>query len=297
MYICEICNKELLCHKYQFKEHIDKCIESLKIYTCKICKKTFKSKKLYDKHILNCKNKKYICKTCKLEFKIFNELRSHVNSKHGKINNKKYFKCEICGKELFTNAGGFKSHFNNHNQEWKKIKDKNIKLAKEEFFNDEERSKEYLEGLSKRMTGFKHSSETKKKISKSVKNYMSNLSDEEYSKVVMNYINAPLRGNIAGHPNQYEPTRPEQMIIDLNIEGLIYNGNKKDAKIIRFQNTSYRKTSVPDFFYKDTNKLIEVFGNYWHPKEHEELYLNACKENGYELLILWEDEIYNNFKN
>ena len=45
---------------------------------------------------------------------------------------------------------------------------------------------------------------------------------------------------------------------------------------------------------EDTNKLIEVFGNYWHPKEHEYLYLNSCKENNYELLILWEDEIYNN---
>jgi len=53
----------------------------------------------------------------------------------------------------------------------------------------------------------------------------------------------------------------------------------------------------PDFINKKAKKIIEVFGNYWHKKEDEYIRFNHFKKNGYEILVIWESEIYNNFDN
>ena len=80
-------------------------------------------------------------------------------------------------------------------------------------------------------------------------------------------------------------TSIEQAIIDLKIENLEYTGDRifwvKTSEGYRF----------PDFKVKDTNKLIEAFGDYWHKPEQETKLISLYKEKGYECLILWEKEI------
>jgi len=306
---CEKCDKEYESPR-AYKKHIENCtgIEiKQNIFICEICSREFNSRIGLNNHVQMKhegkirKSKIYECKCeiCSREFNNKRSLNSHIQMSHNNsntINIKRNFQCPICNEFLFMNKGNFNRHIKYHDKNHvKNIGDK-ISATKQIFFADPEKSKLYLEGLSQR-SKHKHTQETKDKISNSVKKYMNSLSGEEYSKVVMNFINAPLRGNTAGHKNKYEPTKIEKMIINLKISNLIYNGNLKTSKVIKFENTNYRKSSVPDFYYEGTNKIVEVFGSYWHPIEDEELYLNSCAENNYEILILWEEELHNDFEN
>lgn len=268
------------------------------MFKCDKCGKQIKYSSNFYRHKKHCGIKKQEeCKICNLKFDNHSELMIHRNKEHIDFNKKDNFICHICNREFYTSKGTFTNHIKSHDEQWKSKKDVNIKNAKIQQFNDEIKGKELRDKISSYKKGQTHSEETKQKISNSMKNYIENLSEDEYSKFVMNYINAPLRGTDTNHSKKYEPTKIEQMIIDLNIPNLIYNGNKENAIAIRYKKQNYRKTSVPDFIYEGTNKLIEVFGIYWHPKEDEELYMNAAKENNYELLILWEDDLINNFEN
>lgn len=242
--------------------------------------------------------KKHICKICGKEFKSGGALGGHMAMAHGEANKKKEYKCPICGKVLFTNKGAFKNHLKNHDEEFKKNKGEKISKAKIEFYADEEKSEFARKLMSEKMKKDNpmYNQETIDKMTKSRKEYINNLSDEEYSKMVINFINAPKKGNAVNHSGKYTPTKIEQMIIDLSIPKLKYNGNCKDSITIRFKHKNFKHSLTPDFIYENTNKLIETFGVYWHKKEDEEIYINACKENGYEVLILWEDDLYNNFK-
>ena len=51
----------------------------------------------------------------------------------------------------------------------------------------------------------------------------------------------------------------------------------------------------PDFVNKDNNKIIELFGDYWHnktvAKKRDKGRLHAYKRNGYKTLIIWEHEL------
>jgi hypothetical protein len=46
----------------------------------------------------------------------------------------------------------------------------------------------------------------------------------------------------------------------------------------------------PDFIIEGTNKLIEVFGSYWHDPEDEEFRKSHFKSCGFNTLIIWDKE-------
>lgn len=58
----------------------------------------------------------------------------------------------------------------------------------------------------------------------------------------------------------------------------------------------------PDFINKNSKKIIELFGNYWHSKEitgvdeliHERQRIKHFDKFGYKTLIIWENEIKDN---
>jgi len=54
---------------------------------------------------------------------------------------------------------------------------------------------------------------------------------------------------------------------------------------------------VPDFVNKTKNKIIEMFGDYWHTikgaKEKDKRRLKTYKKYGYKTLIIWERELKN----
>lgn len=270
------------------------------MYKCNICEKEFSHISNRNRHQKKCGiEQTHICSVCNKEFKSGGALGGHMANCHKEknINSKQQFKCPICNKIMFTNIGSYNMHIKSHDKDFKSNRASKISCTKQKFFANKEKSKKYLEALSKRKKGQVHSEETKQKISKSVKRYINNLSKEDYSKFIANYINAPYRGHKVKHSKRFNSTIPEQKIINFNIDGLIYNGNSQNALAIRLENQNYKKSIIPDFIYKDGKKFIEVFGIYWHPKEDEEKYINAYKENGYEVLIIWEDEIYNNINN
>ena len=57
----------------------------------------------------------------------------------------------------------------------------------------------------------------------------------------------------------------------------------------------------PDFISKTKNKIIEVFGDYWHSEQitnlpndiHVNNVITHYSKNGYDTLIIWEHEFKN----
>ncbi len=47
----------------------------------------------------------------------------------------------------------------------------------------------------------------------------------------------------------------------------------------------------PDFVNYEANKLIEVFGNYWHKPEEEQERVNHFAKYGWRCEVVWESEI------
>jgi very-short-patch-repair endonuclease len=48
---------------------------------------------------------------------------------------------------------------------------------------------------------------------------------------------------------------------------------------------------IPDFTHKKEKKLIELFGEYWHPRSDEEKRIKHFKEHGYSCLVIWCAEL------
>lgn len=232
-----------------------------------------------------------ICKICGKEFKK-GALGGHMAAAHGNANKKENHQCHICNKLLFCSKATFNNHIKCHDENYIKTKNKSISEAKKEFYADEERShyaRNFMSDLMKQNNPM-FDKDIVDKMVQSRQEYFDSLSEEEYGKLVRNFIDAPKKGNAVSHNGKYTPTKPEQVIIDMNIEGLEYNGNLKKSKSIRFKNKNFKRSATPDFIYKDGKRFIEVFGVYWHPKEDEEKYINAYCENGYEVLVIWENE-------
>jgi len=85
-------------------------------------------------------------------------------------------------------------------------------------------------------------------------------------------------------------TKPERMFNEQTPE---YINQTSDGKF--FINFNNGKIKNPDFIVRpvnETKKVIEIFGRYWHePKEEQEL-INHYREVGYNCLVIWEEEVY-----
>ena len=63
-----------------------------------------------------------------------------------------------------------------------------------------------------------------------------------------------------------------------------------------FINFTNGKVKNPDFIVrpvKETKKVIEIFGRYWHKAEEEAELTERYAEVGYKCLVIWEEEVYN----
>ncbi len=75
----------------------------------------------------------------------------------------------------------------------------------------------------------------------------------------------------------------------------------KELKLKNYKYTGDQNFYVggfyPDFVNKKDNKIIEVYGDYWHTRkewvERDKRRLVAYKECGYKTLIIWEHELKN----
>ncbi len=134
-----------------------------------------------------------------------------------------------------------------------------------------EKAKENISKGNKRKSLGRHrSKETNKKHSESHKKQWQN---PEFQKKMTKALNI-------------KPNKLEQFFDKLTPEYIQYVGDFKlpiSTKI---------GTRFPDFIVKNQNKIIELFGNYWHQGENSENKIREYKEAGYECLVFWENEIY-----
>lgn len=86
-------------------------------------------------------------------------------------------------------------------------------------------------------------------------------------------------------------TKPEQIIIDMNISNLEYNGEKK--YMYKFKN---KKWKIPDFKVVDENKVIEVSDfEHWRTVEEKDNIVELFNQIGIKCLYLDKNELYNNY--
>lgn len=185
------------------------------MFKCEKCNKEYQFEKSYNKHVKNCTHgdlKTYICKICGKEFNKKGALGGHMVSAHGNMNKKENHKCPICDKILYTNKGAFENHIKLHDEEFNKNRGQKSSNTRQIFLNSE-KGKEYKEKMRQRMliNNPMYNQETIDKMVKSRKEYFKNMTDEEYSKLVVNFINAPKKGNAVNHSGKCTPTKPEKI--------------------------------------------------------------------------------------
>jgi len=96
-----------------------------------------------------------------------------------------------------------------------------------------------------------------------------------------------------------KPNKPESLINAFTPFNVRYIGNGiwwRTLKIVDIDGNTDIIYKNPDFKVKGQNKLIEVFGDYWHKDDDPEYWYKVWKDNGYELLVIWEHEIKNDLE-
>lgn len=87
------------------------------------------------------------------------------------------------------------------------------------------------------------------------------------------------------------PNKVEALLDKFSPDSVKYVGNSK----LWLTLADGRKKN-PDFKVEGQNKLIEVFGNYWHRGDDPKDIIRDYKEIGFECLVFWESEMKNNIE-
>jgi len=89
-------------------------------------------------------------------------------------------------------------------------------------------------------------------------------------------------------------------------EGMKISPNKPEKCLIKLLPKTYKFVGdgkliigglCPDFVNKDNNKIIELYGDYWHKRpeviERDKRRIKTYKKYGYKMLVIWEHELKN----
>ena len=87
---------------------------------------------------------------------------------------------------------------------------------------------------------------------------------------------------------QKRPTLPEKLLNEMTPPIVQYIGNG-----IWWRTLPNGKHKNPDFKIKGQNKVIEVFGDYWHRNDNPRELINLYNQAGVDCLVIWENEIKN----
>jgi G:T-mismatch repair DNA endonuclease (very short patch repair protein) len=136
-------------------------------------------------------------------------------------------------------------------------------------FKNKHHTEETKEKNRQAHLGRNHTEETKKKSSNSILKLWKN---EEY-------INNQCKGR------EIRPNKPETIILNLLNEH--YPNEWKYTGDYSFMVNGKN----PDFVNKDNNKIIELFGDYWHRNDNPKDRINIFKPAGYNTLVIWEKEL------
>ena len=84
----------------------------------------------------------------------------------------------------------------------------------------------------------------------------------------------------------------EKIFDSLTPDIINYVGNGKIWKTVKTKTGKTIKN--PDFIITGQRKFIEIWGDYWHRNDDPCILINQYAQIGYECLVFWEHEIYNN---
>lgn len=86
---------------------------------------------------------------------------------------------------------------------------------------------------------------------------------------------------------QVSPTRPEQLFNEMTPDKVRFIGDRQWWRTLpdgKFKN--------PDFKVTGQDKIIEIFGDYWHRNDKPQELIDLYNQIGLECLIIWESELY-----
>lgn len=131
-------------------------------------------------------------------------------------------------------------------------------------------TKKVKEMQSEKMKIYYQNSENRKKVSERHKKLWQNLK----------YRERILKSHEVS--NKRRPTNPEKVFDELTPEYVRYVGNGK----------WWRNRHNPDFKITGQNKVIEIYGDYWHRNDDPKDRIREYKEMGLNCLVFWEHEVY-----
>lgn len=160
-----------------------------------------------------------------------------------------------------------------NNPRWGKSISEEHKVRIKEFMKTFRHSEETKRKMSENSPwwGRKHTDETKMKLSIAHKG--KKLS-EEHKKALRESLNRP-------------PSKPEKIFDEMTPSIVRYVGNRTWWR--KLPNGKYKN---PDFKVTGKNKVIEVYGDYFHKNDNPQDLIDLYKQIGIDCLIIWEGEIY-----
>lgn len=108
-------------------------------------------------------------------------------------------------------------------------------------------------------------------------------SDEGKKRLAAALTQRNLEGKMAKH---VQPTSPEKLIMNWFVYDVVYSGN--GSYWVAFDD----RYKNPDFYVADNkDKIIEVFGRYWHDETEEHQLIQKYANVGKKCIVLWQDDI------
>ena len=89
--------------------------------------------------------------------------------------------------------------------------------------------------------------------------------------------------------NKKWPTKPEKTFNEITPACIRYVGNSA-----WWRKLNDGKHHNPDFKVTGQNKVIEIFGDYWHRNDDPQKLIDLYAKAGLECLVFWEREVYEN---
>jgi len=295
-------------------------IQRSKIKTAKYC-----SRKCMRSYIHKTKTKTFICKKCGKKYEAVQSRKNGTKYCSNKCKNKvitrlvdrsKYkgsgnpnwrggrmqieFKCLQCGKIFKSNSRNgnegrkfcsrkcadnahkeFMKIFANNTDMIKKVREANAK-----FWNNPEHRKM----MSKKSKARWKQKDYRNKMIKILKEMNSNpeLNKKRRIRMKENWQSPKFR-KIILKKTKKRPTRLEMLFDEITPKQVRYVGN--GAWWRRFRNGHSKN---PDFKITGQNKIIELYGDYWHRNDNPQKLIDLYKQVGLECLVIWEHEVYNN---
>ncbi len=138
--------------------------------------------------------------------------------------------------------------------------------------------------------GKHHSKKTKQKIGKASKRKIySEETRRKKSQTMIKIWQNPEYIKKTLKATNRKPTNPEKMFNEMTPDIIRYTGNRA-----WWRKLDDGKNHNPDFKITGQNKVVEIFGDYWHRNDEPQELIDLYAQAGLECLVFWEKEIYEN---